>query len=98
MSPIPVIGQNFQVSFGAFPGFLGKVPDGLAVRLLVAVNPVKPDLLVVNVIRKDGALHGVLHLHGHQPGEQRHVESIRTHASARGAPTDTAMEQLTLSE
>lgn len=50
-------------------GVLGQVADGLAVRLLVAVDPVEPHLLVLHLVLQQGRLQGGLSVWD-QPGTE----------------------------
>ncbi len=46
----PVIGDHVYIHLVVAFSILGQVADGFAVRLLVAVDPVKPNLLLLHLL------------------------------------------------
>ena len=60
VQPPPVVGDDVDIHLVVVLGILGQVADGFAVRLLVAVDPVEPDLLVLHLLLQQGGLQGVV--------------------------------------
>lgn len=56
----PVIGDDVHIHLVVALSVLGQVADGFAVGLLVAVNPVKPNLLFLHLFMEQGRLQGGL--------------------------------------
>lgn len=58
--PSPVIGDDVHIHLvGAF-SILSQVADGFPMRLLVAVNPVEPHLLLLHLLLQQRGLQGGL--------------------------------------
>lgn len=58
--PSPVIGDDVHIHLVVALSVLGQVADGFAVGLLVAVNPVEPNLLLLHLFLQQGRLQGGL--------------------------------------
>lgn len=56
----PVIGDNVYIHLVVALSILGEVANGFAVRLLVAVDPVEPSLLLLHLLLQHRGLQGGL--------------------------------------
>lgn len=52
MPQSPVIGDDVYIHLVVALGILGQVANGFAVRLLVAVDPVEPNLLLLHLLQQ----------------------------------------------
>lgn len=60
MPPSPVVGDHVYIQLVVVLSILGQVADGFAVGLLVAVDPIKPNLFLINLILQQRRLQGGL--------------------------------------
>lgn len=60
MQPSPVIGGDVYIHLVVALSILSQVADGFAVRLLVAVDPVEPNLLLLHLLLQQRRLQGGL--------------------------------------
>lgn len=60
VQPAPVVGDDVYIHLVDALGILGQVADGFAVRLLMAVDPVEPNLLLLYLLLQQRGLQGVL--------------------------------------
>lgn len=60
MPQSPVIGDDVYIHLVVALSILGQVANGFAVRLLVAVDPVEPNLLLLHLLLQQRGLQGGL--------------------------------------
>ena len=56
----PIVGDDVYIHLVVALSILGQVADRFAMRFLVAVNPVKPNLLLIHLLMQQRGLQGVL--------------------------------------
>lgn len=60
MQPSPVVGDDVDIQLVVVLSILGQVADGFAMGLLVAVDPVEPNLFLLHLLLQQRRLQGGL--------------------------------------